>query len=458
MVSSPNKFLQTATLVSQLQQLASEYHIHHWYLGYSGGVDSQVLLHLLASSDLPLTAIYIDHGLQAESAVWAHHCEAQCAQLNIPYQCIAVNARADNGESPEAAARRARYSAFARMMDAGSCLLTAQHQQDQAETVLLQLMRGAGALGLSAMPEIKPFSSGWHARPLLNVSQQAILDYANAHQLNWVEDPSNESQQFDRNYLRHEIMPRLRERWPAADRTLLQFSRSQAEAVELMDELARQDLGSYMDEDNSIHVSMIQQLTPSRLRNALRYWLRLQHCPMPSRAVLGQIIEQAGEAGQHDTQLCVQWGSVEVRRFRDRLYSLKQLEHDPAQVLSWASAEPLELESIGFRLQLSMLTTSDQQPYVLAKSLYGKSLSVRFRQGGERIQPAGRQGHRDLKALFQDYNVPAWQRDRIPLIYHEDQLVAVTGYCVATEFACQGEGVLPVLQRLESDVIALAPA
>lgn len=439
---NPHEFTQ------QLQHLAEQYHIKTWCLAYSGGVDSQVLLHLLSSSGLDIYAVYIDHGLQSASREWAKHCEQQCQQFDIPFQCIAVNAHPGKGESPEAAARSARYAALKKITGADSCLLTAQHQDDQAETVLLQLLRGAGAAGLAAMPSINSFGSGWQCRPLLQVSQQAILNYAQQHQLNWVEDPSNQQQQYDRNYLRHSVMPLLAERWPAVNRTLAQFAQQQAENMRLLDELAEADVQIAIEADRSLSISRLKTLKDARLRNALRYWLKSQQAPMPSRAVLRQIVKQMMSTS-HDTHSRVSWSDIEVRRFRDQLYCLENTPHDATQVLPVQAASTIELPSLHQRLHLNRQTSSEQCPYVLHEDILNRSLSIRFRQGGEKIRPAGRKGRKDLKTLFQEADVPGWQRDKIPLLYAGDELVAVVGYCLADEFAIKGAGVMPVLDKRE---------
>lgn len=440
-------------LALQLSQLAQQYAITDWCLAYSGGVDSQVLLHLLyqiqqqpelhGSFQFNLSAVYIDHQLQAESSAWAEHCAQQCATFNIPFQSIAVDARARSGESPEAAARAARYGAFKNnIIQPGMCLLTAQHQDDQAETVLIQLLRGAGAAGLSAMPELCAFAEGWHARPLLHISQQAIHAYAQQHQLKWVEDPSNQLAHYDRNFLRQQIMPALQQRWPSVNKTLGRFARQQAENNGLLEELALIDLDTLLQSDDSIELDALRQLTSARARNALRYWLKTRQVSMPSSALLAQLLQQI-QADSHDNHLCIGWGNNELRRFRDALYLCRASEHNPQQVIAWNGRQPLELSSLGKKLELVSAQTTAQTDYVLKAELLDAPLSIRFRQGGERIQPAGRQGHRDLKKLFQEASVPEWQRERVPLLYAGEQLVAVVGYWLADEWACKGQGVLP---------------
>lgn len=447
MVSTPNNKKQcrltAESLIQQLNQLAEQYKIKTWCLAYSGGVDSQVLLHLLSLSKLKVKAVYIDHGLQSQSADWANHCLQQCKQLAIPFQIIKVDARAARGESPEAAARSARYGALKKCIENYDCLLTAQHQDDQSETILLQLLRGAGAAGLSGMPEIAEFGNGWHARPLLNISQLQITDYAELNNLCWVEDPSNQQINYDRNYLRHSVMPELQQRWPSLNKTLSVFALQQAENAQLLNVLAAQDLNLSLIDDSRLNIKQLNKLDDARLRNVLRYWIKSINKPMPSRAVLEQVVQQI-KNNSHDSAILVSWANVEIRCFRDELFCLNKISHDATQIYNWDLKDDLVLSSIEKKLSLKK-ADSAKNKFVLDNSILKQSVTVRYRQGGERIKPAGRNGSHDLKSLFQESAVPGWQRDRIPLIYVGDDLVAVVGYWLADSYVVKGEGVLPEL-------------
>ena len=445
MANTQNSKLSVENLILHLTRLAEHYKIKTWCLAYSGGVDSQVLLHLLHHTKFNITAVYIDHDLQAQSADWAEHCEQQCMLLNIPFQIIKVDASASQGESPEAAARAARYAALETCISPESCLLTAQHQDDQAETVLLQLLRGAGAAGCAGMPEIARFGQGWHARPLLNVFQNDILNYAQDNKLSWVEDPSNQQVNYDRNYLRHTVIPEIQQRWPAFNKTLSIFARQQAENARLLDVLAENDLNSSLLEKNCLDINQLNIIEDARLRNALRFWFKTMQYPTPSRAVLEQVVRQINNTS-HDSAVLISWANVEVRRFRNKLFCLKKMPHDASQVYTWDVKEVLSITSIEKKLTLKNFNTdSNRVPFVLNAAILTQGLNVRFRQGGEKIKPAGRNGSHDLKSLFQEAAVPTWQRDRVPLLYAGDELVAVVGFCLADDFAVKGEGLLPVL-------------
>jgi tRNA(Ile)-lysidine synthase len=435
--------LEAGKLHNLLQQLSAAQHIKTWWLAYSGGVDSQVLLHLLAPSGLDIRAVYIDHGLQPESRQWAEHCRNSCQQLGVPFQAISVDARASAGESPEAAARRARYRALAERLQADHCLLTAQHRDDQAETLLLQLLRGAGAAGLAAMPHYGRFAGGWHMRPLLGFSRREIVEYATRHALSWVEDPSNQSLQYDRNYLRHQVLPLIQQRWPAVQRTLAGTAEQQAENSHLLEQLAELDYQQLADSAPGLPINGLAQLEEARLRNLLRYWIRCQGHPLPSRKVLRQVLQQMFSPRQ-DATPTVCWAGSELHRYRGRLFLVHASHHDDSQQWPWDGRRPLPLVSLGQNL---VLTPTGSEG--LRRDLLGQSLRVCFRQGGERLKPAGRDAHHDLKHLFQEAGVPPWMRAKIPLLYRDDELVAVVGYWIADEYACpEGEqGLMPVLSE-----------
>lgn len=436
--------LDAQQLLTKLQQFPEFSSIKTWWLAYSGGVDSRVLLHLLSQLHLPLRAVYVDHGLQAASKQWAEHCKQTCTRLNIPLTVIEVNAHAERGESPEAAARRARYHALSTVVAANDCVLTAQHADDQAETFLLQLLRGAGAAGLSAMPFAQVFHQGWLLRPLLEYSRQNILHIAQAENLHWVEDPSNNDVRFDRNYLRQKVLPLLAERWPQSVRTIAKAAQQQAENQALLEELAAQDL--QLDTASStLSVDTLINLAVTRQRNALRYWLEQNNVRMPSRAIMQQIVTQMIHR-REDAEACVRWDDVELFCYRKQLYLQKSMAHDAEQVLILDAKKPLYIASLQQQLFLEAVKTGGLTPEIFANKLV-----IKFRQGGEKIKPAGHAHTRTLKNLFQQNGVPPWLRDRIPLLYLNNELIAVCGYWIAETYAVKsGEGWLPVIEEKEN--------
>lgn len=412
-----------------------------WWIAYSGGCDSTILLHALAAlhpflpAGLALRAVHVDHGLSRHSAAWAAHCEAACAALDIPCQTLRVNASASPGESPEAAARQARYRAIAALIEPGDGLLTAHHQDDQAETLLLQLLRGAGAHGLAAMPVHAPFAKGFIARPLLGFARDELAARAAQHDLSWVDDPSNFDTGFERNYLRHEIMPRLKQRVPACAAILSRTAAHMAEAAALLDELAEGDLQTvHGSRPDTLSVAGLLRLSEARRRNVLRRWFKVLTLPAPWAAHLARI-ETDVLAAAEDSTPCVRWPGAEVRRYRGLIHALSPLPpHDPGAILAWDTAQPLTLPDG------SLLTARAVKGGGLKASLcHNQAVTVRFRQGGEQCRPAGRGHTHELKKLFQEQGIPPWQRDRIPLVCIGDRLASVADLWVCEPFQAKGD-------------------
>lgn len=400
------------------------------WVAYSGGVDSRVLLHLLAMAEHPhvtkINAIHIDHGLHPDSTQWAQHCAGISTELNVNFKCITVNVKDIKTHGTEAAARTARYQAFQQQLTQNDVLLTAQHQQDQSETLLLQLLRGAGPKGLSAMAQQFQLGKTTVIRPLLNVTQADVLAYAQHHQLQWIDDPSNIETRWNRNYIRHNIWPVIEERWPAAATTLSRSAEHCAEASELMTELAKMDMAKLAIDSwsESLPISSLLTLSPARYKNVLRYFIECKQLLLPSTSCLQRVIDEVCLAKQ-DSMPLVSWAGVDVRRYQDQLYFMPALaEHDVNQML-----ECNDIDDLYINTQCT-LSWQQQNGKGLKKDLITAGLNVRFRQGGERIQLPKQTHHKTLKHLFQQWAIPPWQRDRIPLLFDGDQLVAVAGYAV----------------------------
>jgi len=420
-----------AQLLDQLAQLPPA---QHYWVAYSGGCDSTVLLQAMAKlrDELPVEvrALHVNHNLHAAAPEWAEHCHAVCEALDIPLYEVNVDARGRKGESPEAAARAARYRIFREIVAAGDGLLLAHHRDDQAETLLLQLLRGSGPRGLAAMPSHRPLGAGWLGRPLLGFSRQALCRYAEAEGLQWIDDPSNFDTGFDRNFLRQRVMPLLQERWPSAASTLARGAGLQAEAAELLRQLAEEDWQhSAGPQPDSLHIEALIQLTAERQRNLLRYWIdTVNQLPLPDQQRLGRILLEVIPAAA-DAQPCIHWPGGQVRRYAGLLYLLAK---EPAQLsgpLPWDMSQPLELADG------RVLTASATRGEGVQAGLQGNAtLSVRFRQGGEVCRPVGRGHQHELKKLFQEWGVPPWERSRVPLLYVGEEIAAVVGYCVCEPY------------------------
>lgn len=403
-------------------------------IALSGGLDSTVLLHALAIGQrrYSLRAIHIDHQLHPDSAKWRDHCAQVAQAAGVPFvsEQVAVSVSADAGV--EAAARTARYAALKRRLGPRETLLTAQHADDQLETVLLALMRGAGVNGLSAMPVCQAFGGGWHLRPMLRFTRAQLEAWAREEKLAWLSDPSNDNQRFSRNYLRHEVIPSLRKRWPDAANSAQRSASHLGEAGDLLATLAVADLAGAAV-GSCLRVDALAKLEPARRRNLLRYWLRTLGARAPSTQKLAAL-EHDMLLAQDDRSPWVTWDDFEVRRHRGLLYGHQQLiSFDAGQAaLDWDMRDSLLLPA-----GLGQLRTENTSGAGLARSRLPDTVRVSFRQGGESLQLAGHAHHRDLKKLLQETDILPWWRDRIPLLYAQRKLVAVGDLWIAEQFAAR---------------------
>ncbi len=412
---------------TQLQSFFTKYKdLEKLYVAYSGGLDSTVLLHAMHAAKLPIHAVHINHHLQSDCDRWQQLCEEFCNDLSIPLTIQHARITKQPQKSLEELARHTRYAFLEKMLNAKSAIITAHHQDDLAETILLQLLRGAGPAGLATMPECKSLSIGIHLRPLLAHSRADLLQYARTHQLNWVDDPSNQSNDFDRNYVRNEVMPILLKRWPSAQQTLARSAALQAETLSCLQELAQQDIqAARTDESLRLKVTALQTLSRERLNNALRFWIKFNGMRVPSKKVLKQIVADIVLKNNIETSPLQTWKEGEIRRFRDHLYLMRPLQpHDTSQIIRWKIDQPLYIESLDRTLLPEDLKDAD---IVIPEGV--NELTVRFREGGERLKPFGSKQHRSLKNLLQEAEIPPWKRSRIPLLYHHDQLISVLGHC-----------------------------
>ncbi len=435
-----------------LQQLTQFPAVRRYWIAYSGGCDSHVLLHAMAALGeqlaVPIHAIHINHGLQSQARDWEAHCQQVCDGLSIPLEVARVDAAHASGESPEEAARVARYRIFTEILQDDDMLLMAHHQDDQAETLLLQLLRGAGVKGLSAMPQLSDLGRGHLARPLLGFSRSVLLQYARQQGLVWIDDPSNVDTRFDRNFLRHEVMPLLHQRWPAMAHTLSRVSRHMARSADLLQQLAQQDLHTHRLAGNRLNIPSLQELDKARLCNLLRYWLG-EVCGLstPDSKHLNRIVYEVLPAAE-DANPLVSWRGGEVRRYRGELYALRP-DATPAathRIIPWDGKQALHLNN---RMLIPHLVKGQG---VNRQLIEQGRLSVRFRQGGEKCQPVGRVHHHSLKKLFQEWAVPPWQREQVPLLYVGEEIVQVVGYCICEPYEVnpQHDGLLVTLEYAQA--------
>jgi tRNA(Ile)-lysidine synthase len=390
----------------------------------SGGADSASLLKAAAALGtdfraLPLRAVHVDHGLQASASRFRQACVDLCRQLGVPLRVITVSVNRAPGASIEAAARDARYAALAAELQPNECLLTAHHRKDQAETLLLQALRGAGVKGLSAMPPCREFSAGWHLRPVLDVPREELLrfgaDVADADLV----DPMNEDLRFDRSFLRKTIWPLIEGRWPGAETALSRTARHLAQAQQQLDLAAAADVARLRDGE-ALSVTGLRALTPAKRVNAVRYWLNEAGAEPPSTARVSEALRQVLEADE-DHQPAIAWGNAALRRYRQRLFLT---EADPprlTEVRHWGTAPQDSLE-LGERL--GRLTWRPQIGGLAPEAL-PRVLLVRRRGGGETLKPARSADTHTVQHLCQSLGVLPWMRDALPLVFAGDVLIAV---------------------------------
>ncbi|PKM36933.1 MAG: tRNA lysidine(34) synthetase TilS [Gammaproteobacteria bacterium HGW-Gammaproteobacteria-10] len=425
--------LETRVVELGLNKLKSPQQI---YIAYSGGVDSHVLLHLCAS--IPslqnkITAVHVHHGLQPEADAWPKHCRSTAKQLGVDFIDIYVDARSVGRESPEEAARNARYDALKALLSKNDVLMVAQHREDQLETVLLQLFRGAGLQGLSGMPEMMTFGKGVLLRPLLNTPKQIIDQYARQHDLNCIEDPSNQDIDFDRNFLRSEIVPLLKQRWPSIDKTVSRSALHCAEASDLLSKLAGDQFKQvYQTKDATLSISALLRLDLAEQALVIRQWFASLGLKMPSRAFVLRILSMI-QSPFGDLQLQNQKHTI--RRFRNSLFCVPQQTIDlPEQGIIWSNSD----KSIGLPDGTELKIAYDRSG--IDQSIWLKShVDVRFRSGGEKIALPNREGRHRLKNLYQEAGIPPWERPYIPLIYLDGRLAAIADLWIGSEFYCENK-------------------
>ena len=396
------------------------------WIAYSGGLDSQVLLHLCGQSKYvnKIKAIHIHHGLSNNADQWVEHCKESCQILKIPLiiKYIKINELKKKKESLEEVARQARYEIFEELLEENDVLLMAHHADDQAETFLLRALRGAGIEGLSAIPQQRKLGKGLLYRPLLNFSRVELQEYASKNNLKWIEDESNQSEEFDRNFLRKQIIPNLKERWKGLEKTLCRTANLQTETAQLLMEIASEDLIQCQGDDkNILNIEKLLQLSEQRQTNLLRYWLKSLNFEIPSRIKIQQIQKDI-LLSKIDRQPCVKWEGVEIRRYREHLYAMSPLPPKILQPIEfiWNIKETLKLPFGELRAKKEMF------------GLPNNTYQIRFRKGGETCFVFGQ--HHEVKKLLQEKGVPTWLRAFIPLIYHENRLVAIPNVVIADDW------------------------
>ena len=409
-------------------------------VGFSGGLDSSVLLDML-SQTIPsdrITAIHINHGLSAKASQWQAHAELFCQSRGIT--CHSENVNVEHyGSGPEAAARQVRYDVFEKLLHQQGILLLGHHQDDQIETLLYRLMRSSGPLGLSGIPVTRSIGAGTLYRPLLTWSKEELKTYALAKSIEWVEDKSNSCNDYDRNFLRNRLIPILAERWPDYRKRLSGVSAISRDSTELCRDLASQDIMSLQSRPERGGVSLLidsfNKLSRVRQKNVLRHWAETQHRQTPSRRIIDEIINSVVES-RIDASPKVICGDSEYRRYDGRLYLL-----DSIKLVSEPVENPLDLSlrhrdaiNLGGGMQLVAEPTRGEG----LRMPENRAFRIANRQGGEHCHPVGRSRSNSLKKCLQEFGLEPWWRDRVPLILLDQQIVAV-----ADLWVCEGWQVKP---------------
>lgn len=403
-------------------------HVPRFWIAYSGGHDSTVLLHAAVALGLPVHALHVDHGLHPESAAWVAHCRAQCLALGVGLRVERVTVRA-RGEGLEAAARKARYRAYAAVLNVNECIATAHHADDQAETVLLRILRGTGIDGLAGMPAERALGAGRLIRPLLPFCRADLAAYTARCALTWIDDPANRCDQHDRSFLRQHVVPLLETRWSGLTSRLGRLARHAATTSELAQRAATRHLKGEGDRP-TLAVAAVAELDETARLQLLRTWIRRRNRRPPPERRLRQGLADLLRAAP-DRQPALEWADGAIRRYQGRLYLLPpHLGQPPAVALPWDMVQPLTVPNLG-----CLEATASVGRGLRAQCMQQAPVEVRFRQGGERMRVRGHGRPRMLKRLLQELAIPPWVRERLPLIFIGHDLAAVADLLIAEAFA-----------------------
>jgi tRNA(Ile)-lysidine synthase len=399
----------------------------HLTVAYSGGVDSLVLLHglsaLRGAFGFSLSAIHIHHGLSANADLWMAQCQAVCNGLDVPFKGARVVLRQASRTSLEAQAREARYQKLAELAEPGTWLMLGQHQDDQFETFLLQLKRGAGPKGLASM------NQSWHDaksnkqlsfhRPLLDISQQQIIEYAQQHNLQWCEDESNQDTQYERNFLRHDVIPVLKKRWPEIAGAVSRSAQLCAQQQALLDQVCAEKLLAIESTDHSLQCAGLLALSQAWLCQVVRYWLAARAVPMPSQAVITKLKSEVLGAAE-DADPILQWQGWQFRRFANRLYVIPVSQELAPQVITMDTNKRLTLPN-----DMGVLGLVKTEVYSGLK--VEKALPVQIKFGGfsQRFTPQGQPHSKPLKQWFKQWHIPPWQRTRVVQVMQGEHIIGL---------------------------------
>ncbi len=427
----------SACVQTALHQLAMQLPTHatQWWVALSGGVDSCVLLQQLAEyqnqrPDVELAAIHVNHGLSPNADRWTEYCKLLCQKLGVALEVKRVAIEHQSRHGIEQLARQARWQALFDVAKPDDVIWLGHHQDDQVETLLLKLLRGAGVRGAAAMQGFSTQQSRYLLRPLLELPKQRLLDIARQSALQWVDDESNENTDFSRNYLRQDVLPLLESQWPGYRSALSRFTEHMQQTQRLLEQLAEQDW-QQLNCDGAIVLSALQKLDADRQINVLRFWMSQRAHYLPNAKALQQLIEQIQKATS-DMRIQLDWGQWRIQQSGDCLHLMESLAADtPEFHLSWQDfPNPLVIEPLQQQLFVRFVSANANDPSInsgVRPPKENEKIVVCSRMGGERCWPEGRNKSTQLKKIYQELSIPVWQRNRIPLVFYNDELVAAVG-------------------------------
>ena len=391
-------------------------------IAFSGGVDSTVLLHVMKNiidEKSQIRAIHINHNIVDNSKVWTRTCKSICKNFGIDIEIISLEVT-HNGYGLEAAARDERYEKLKEILYENEYLLTAHHEEDQMETVFLRMARGTGLDGLQGINEKYSFGEGIIFRPMLEVSKTSVMDYAKEHQLKWVEDSSNQDTHFDRNFLRKKIIPQFRERWPSIASSVSRLSQLSAQNIRILNQIAEEDIGPIANM-NELPLAKLLDKSFERANNMLRYIILANGMSIPSMKTLQDGLKEMLDP--ETDKSVIAWKDYCIRKYKNHLYFLSNSDLEPNKVdvrIPWEIGKTVNLgENIG-TIEATFIHGDG-----LSIEKCKNKLTISYRQGGELIKPIGHRINKSLKNLFQENQILPWMRDKIPLIYYQDELVSV---------------------------------
>jgi len=418
-------------------------------VAYSGGVDSQVLLHCLAHIKklltAPVRAVHVNHGLSENATAWQQFTKQQAKQLDVPYVAVKVVINKQNQQSLEALARDARYQAITENSAIDSVVLTAHHQDDQLETLLLALKRGSGIQGLSAMQDVRSFSGNRDiARPFLSISRKQIEQYADAFNLKWIEDESNANQEFDRNFLRQSVIPLLEQRWPQIKKTASRSAKHCQQAQVLVEQVAETDLKHCQTSTDSLSIDLLKILSKQRLINVLRFFIKVNNKLAPSEKQIQEVIKTCFSA-KEDKNPEVRVGKFYLRRFKKKLFitdvfSDISIWQKQCSIADFLQAKVVTLPDNLGRLYFSVgqqIESNTENQFLLTYFDEQTVLKIMFKHDNPKCLPDFRQQRRTLNKVLQELQVPTWQRRRLPLIFINEQLAAVLPLFIDKDFTAK---------------------